>query len=220
MSWREPEILMRILLQVVIWMLLLGNLSAQPALAAVGCGLNDPDRDVPRLFKESSSYKTIDFSIAQRGGDPLLKRIEKRLGASYLPLYAPIDTPYTLYEIYRGTTKIGYIHGVNQKGQYGGLQVFIAQDLAGRVKTFYIQKITGSSACKFRDAKFYRKFVGLSLRDFDSYDPVRGKGSGKIAAIENPAPEMETDFYGVLRGLKKNFVLMDEFVFSAAGGKP
>jgi hypothetical protein len=195
-------------------------MAAQPVLAAVGCDLNDADRDVSRLFPDSTRYKTIYVSIAQRGGAPLLRKIENRLGAMNLALYAPIDVPYTLYEIYRDTKKVGYIHGVNQKGQFGGIQVFIAQDLTGTIKKFYIQKITGKSAGKFRDAKFAKKFVGLSLRDFDSYDPVSGKGSGKFAEIANPAPEMETDFYGVLRGLKKNLVLMNEFIFSVEHGKP
>lgn len=194
---------------------------AVPAVvAAVACDLNDADRDVPRLFPESTSFKSVYVTIAQRGGAPLLKRIENRLGPAYLPLYAPIDVPYTLYEIYRDKEKVGYIHGVNQKGQFGGIQIFMAQDLTGRVKTFYIQKITGKSAGKFRDAKFTKKFVGLSLKDFDSYDPVTGKGTGKIAEITNPAPDMETDFHGVLRGLKKNLILMDEFVYAPEHGKP
>ena len=128
--------------------------------------------------------------------------------------------PYTLYEIYNGKNKVGYIHGVNQKGRFGGIQVFMAQDLNGRIKSFYIQKISGHMANKFRDSKFYRQFVGLTLKDFDSYDPATGKGSGRIAEIRNPAPEMETDFYGVLRGLKKNLILMDEFVFSVGKRKP
>ena len=189
-------------------------LVAAPALAAVGCDLNNAERDVPRLFPESNSYKTVYVSIQKRGGAPLLKRIENRLGAQNLPLYAPIDVPYTLYEIYRDQKKIGYIHGVNQKGQFGGIQVFMAQDLTGRIKTFYLQKITGNSASKFREAAFSRKFDGLTLRDFDSYDPVRGKGTGRVAQIANPSPELETDFYGILRGLKKNLILMDEFVFA------
>ncbi len=211
---------MRILnVKVIFLILLLLCVPALPALAALGCGLNDPDRDVPRLFKESTSYKEVDFSIGQPG-DPLWKRIEKRLDIRYLPLYAPVDTPYTAYEIYRDKKKVGYIHGVNQKGQFGTIQIFIAQDLTGRIKTFYIQKITGKSGGKFRDAKFYSKFVGLSIRDFDTYDPVNGKGSGKIAEIANPAPDMETDFYGVLRGLKKNLILMDECIFSKERGQP
>jgi hypothetical protein len=200
--------------------LLLCCVPALPALAAVGCDLNNPDRDVPRLLPESTSYKTIYLSIAQRGGAPLLSRIKNRLGNRYLPLYAPIDTPYTLYEIYHDKKKIGYIHGVNQKGQFGGIQVFIAQDLTGRIKTFYLQKITGNSASRFRETKFARKFEGLTLRDFDAFDPATGKGSGKLADLVNPSPELETDYYGILRGLKKNLVLMDEFVFSIEHGKP
>ncbi len=199
--------------------LLVFCVSSSPALAALGCGLNDPDRDVPRLFKESTSYKEIDFNIGQPG-DPLRKRIENRLESRYLALYAPIDLPYTAYEIYRDKKKVGYIHGVNQKGQFGTIQVFVAQDLSGKIKTFYIQKISGRSAGKFRDAKFYIQFIGLSIKDFDAYDPATGKGSGRIAGIANPAPDMETDFYGVLRGLKKNLILMDECIFSKDGGKP
>lgn len=211
--------MMRILnAKVVFLTLLLFCVPAHPALAALGCGLNDPDRDVPRLFKESTSYKEVDFSLGQPG-DPVRRRIEDRLDSRYLALYAPIDTPYTAYEIYRDKKKVGYIHGVNQKGQFGSIQVFIAQDLTGKIKTFYIQKITGRSAGKFRDPKFYNQFIGLSIRDFDTYDPVNGKGSGRIAEIANPAPEMETDFYGVLRGLKKNLVFMDEFFFSKKPGK-
>jgi hypothetical protein len=193
---------------------------AAPALAAVGCDLNNPERDVPRLFPESTSYQSVYLSIAKRGGAPLQKRIENRLGSSYLPLYAPIDVPYTLYEVYRDKKKIGYIHGVNQKGQFGGIQLFIAQDLTGRIKTFYLQKITGGSVSKFREAKFARRFEGVTLRDFDSFDPVRGKGTGRIAELVNPSPELDTDFYGILRGLKKNLVLMEEFVFAPERGKP
>lgn len=189
-------------------------LSAQSSLAAIGCDLNDPDRDVPRLFPESTSYTTKYVSIRQRGGDPLLKKIEKRLGERYLALYAPIDVPYTLYEIYAGKKIIGYIHGVNQKGRFGAIQVFMAQDLNGSIKSFYIQRISGQTGNKLRDSKFCRNFIGISIKDFDTYDPASGKGSGRIAQIQNPAPELETDFYGVLRGLKKNLILMDEFVFS------
>jgi hypothetical protein len=125
-----------------------------------------------------------------------------------------LDVPYTLYEIHAGNQHIGYIHGVNQKGQFGGIQVFVSLDLEGGIKAFYIQKITGPSVGEFRKAAFGKQFIGLSLKDFDSYDPISGKGSGKLAKIHNPAPDMETDFYGILRALKKNLVLMDELVYS------
>jgi hypothetical protein len=193
---------------------------AVPAFAAVGCDLNDPDRDVARFFPESSGYRTTYVSIDKRGGEPLLRRVEKRLGDRFQGIYETIDVPYTLYEIYTGKKKTGYIHGVNQKGQFGGIQVFVAMDLDGRIKSFYIQKMTSQWAKKLRDPKFGKQFVGLTLRDLEAYDPTTGKASGKVAEIRNPAPEAETDFRASLRALKKNLILMDEFVYAAERGKP
>lgn len=191
-----------------------------PSFAAVGCDLNDPDRDVARFFKESTGYKTSYVSIDKRGGEPMLRRVEKRLGERFHGIYETIDVPYTIYEIYNGKRKTGYIHGVNQKGQFGGIQVFVALDLEGRIRSFYIQKMTSQWAKKLRDPLFGRLFVGMTLKDFDSYDPVSGRGSGKVAGIRNPAPEAEADFRAALRALKKNLILMDEFVFSLERGKP
>ena len=189
--------------------------AAVPASAAVGCDLNDPDRDVARLFPGSSGYRTFYASIDKRGGEPLLRKVEKRLGDRFHGIYETIDVPYTIYEVYSGKNKAGYIHGVNQKGQFGGIQVFVALDREGRIKSFSIQKMTSQWAKKLRDPKFGRQFVGLTLKDFEPYDPVAGKGPGKTGELRNPAPEAETDFRAALRALKKNLVLMDEFVFSA-----
>lgn len=186
---------------------------AAPALAAVSCELNYPTNDVPRLFPESTSYKTTYFSFAKRGGAPLLRKVETRLGN--LPaLYAPLDVPYTLYEIYKGAKQVGYVHGVNQKGQYGVLEIFVSLDMNGTIKAFYIQRMAGPWTRKFTTNKFARQFVGLSLKDFEQFDPVSGKGTGKVAAIVNPDPVAVTDFYGLLRAVKKNLVLMDEFFYS------
>ena len=104
-------------------------LGAAALYAAVGCDLNDPDRDVKRLFPESTGYKTLYVSIAKKGGDELLRLIEARLGDKFKGLFETSDVPYTMYEIYKGADLVGYIHGVNQKGTYGGLQVFLALDL-------------------------------------------------------------------------------------------
>jgi hypothetical protein len=171
---------------------------------AVGCDLNDPDRDVARLFPESTGYKTIYTSILQRGGEKLLATVEARLGDKFKGLYETIDVPYTIYEIFIAKKKVGYIHGVNQKGQYGGIQVFLSLDLEGRIKAFYIQKMTSQYAGKLRDANFGKQFIGLTLKDFDLYD---------IA---------EADFRAALRATKKNLILMDEFVYlpQAASSNP
>jgi hypothetical protein len=194
----------------------------EAARGAVGCDLNDPDRDVARLFPSSTGYRTVYASIDKRGGEPMLARVEKRLGDRFRGIFETIDVPYTIYEIFEGKKKVGYIHGVNQKGQFGGIQVFLSLDLDGVVRAFYIQKITSRAAKKLRDGRFGRQFVGLSLADFDGYDPDTGKGGGeRVAAIRNPEAQAETDFRAALRATKKNLVLMDEFVYSAGaeGGR-
>ena len=182
--------------------------------AAVGCDLNDPDRDVRRLFPESTSYKTLYVSISGKGGDALLKEVEVRLGDTFKGLYETADVPYTMYQIYKGKEIIGYIHGVNQKGTYGGLQVFLALDREGVITGFYFQKLTSRAAKAFRNPAFGKQFVGLSLRDFDRYDVVSGKETppGKIARIQNPDPGAEEDFRATLRATKKNLILVDEFL--------
>ncbi len=188
--------------------------------AAVGCDLNDPDRDVARLFPGSSGYKTFYVSIDRKGGEPLLAKIQSRLGDKFRGIYETIDVPYTIYEIFQGKKKVGYIHGVNQKGQFGGIQVFLALDLEGRIKAFYIQKMTSQYAGRLRDAKFGAQFVGLTFKDFALYDVASGKASGKVESIKNPAPEAELDFRAALRATKKNLVLMEEFGYLPSSGSP
>jgi hypothetical protein len=201
----------------VLWAGCAAGLLAAAALAlyaAVGCDLNDPDRDVKRLFPGSTGYKTLYVSIAKKGGDDLLKKIEARLGDPFTGLFETADVPYTMYEIYKGADLIGYIHGVNQKGTYGGLQVFLALDLKGVIKAFYFQKLTSKAAKDFREAGFGEQFVGLSLEDFYRYDVVTGREepAGRVGRIKNPDPGSEKDFRATLRATKKNLILVDEFL--------
>jgi hypothetical protein len=192
---------------------------AAPASAAISCELNYPASDVARLFPGSTSFKTSYFSFSKQGGNLLLRKIEARLGG--IPaLYAPLDVPYTLYIIFKGNKQAGYVHGVNQKGQFGVLEVFVSLDMEGTIKAFYIQRMAGPWTKKFTTQKFGKQFVGLTLKDFEHYDTVSGKGTGKVAAISNPAPEAETDFYGLLRAVNKNLILMDEFFYSVDKALP
>ncbi len=199
-------------------LILIFALALLPLFAAVGCDLNDPDRDVKRLFPESTGYKTLYVSVARQGGEALLKKIEARLGDPFKGLFETIDVPYTMYQIYKGTALIGYIHGTNQKGLYGGIQVFLALDLQGRIRAFYFQKLTNQSARLLRDPAFGNQFVGLNLLDFDQYDVASqtAKPGSKVAVIKNPAPEAEGDFKAALRGAKKNLILCDVFLFGRA----
>ena len=182
--------------------------------AAVGCELNDPDRDVKRLFPTSSGYKTVYASILGKGGSPMLKRVEERLGDRFKGLFETADVPYTLYRIFKGDEVIGYIHGVNQKGRYGGIQAVLALDTEGRILAFYYQRLTNNQAKLLRDAEFGKQFVGLDLRDFDRYDVASGsaEAGSRIAAVKNPAPGAEDDFRATLRAVKKNLILCDEFL--------
>ena len=186
--------------------------------AAVGCDLNDPDRDVKRLFPGSTGYKTLYVSISKKGGDELLKKIEARLGDRFTGLFETADVPYTMYEVFKGDALIGYIHGVNQKGTYGGLQVFLALDPAGVIKAFYFQKLTSKAGQAFRDPAFGEQFVGLTLGDFYRYDIVSGRDEpdGRVGRIKNPVPAAETDFRAALRAAKKNLILVDEFLLANA----
>ena len=180
------------------------GLASAALYAAVGCDLNDPDRDVKRLFPGSTGYKTLYVSISKKGGGDLLKKIEARLGDKFTGLFETSDVPYTMYEVTKGADLIGYIHGVNQKGTYGGLQVFLALDLEGVIRGFYFQKLTSRAGKAFRDPEFGDQFLGLSLEDFYRYDVVSGREEppGPISRIKNPAPAAEKDFRAALRAAK------------------
>ncbi len=194
------------------------SVAALSLYAAVGCDLNDPDRDVKRLFPGSTGYKTLYVSISKKGGDDLLKKIEARLGDRFTGLFETADVPYTMYQVYKGPDLIGFIHGVNQKGTYGGLQVFLALDLKGVIRAFYFQKLTSRAAKAFRDPAFGSQFIGLSLEDFYKYDVVSGREEppGPVSRIKNPDPAAEKDFRETLRATKKNLILADEFLLGNA----
>jgi hypothetical protein len=182
--------------------------------AATGCDLNDPDNDVKKLFQKSTGFKTTYVSIQKSGGKDALATVEKALGDKFTGSYETIDVPYTLYSIYQSKTLIGYVHGVNQKGVYGGLQVFLALDTRGKILGFYYQKLSSKNAAKFKAKNFTNQFIGLSWSDFSTLDIKTGKGTGKAAAIKNPSDKDDADFLYTLRGVKKNLVLMNLFVYN------
>jgi hypothetical protein len=189
------------------------------AWGAVGCDLNEPDRDVKRFFPAMTNYKTEYFSVKRSGGETLYDLVQQRYGAKFTGIYETMDVPYTVYTVLKGKTIIGYIHGVNQKGHYGGLQVFLALDPKGTILQLYFQKMTGAYAGRFRDRAFGAQFAGLSLADFQYYDVATGRipPNSKLNRINNPVPAAADDFNAALRGAKKNLILMDVFVFNRRG---
>ena len=194
----------------MIFMILI-TLTLSLLYGAVGCDLNDPDRDIRRFFPDNTGYKTSYRSIQREGGRPLLTKVETRLGDKFSGLFETIDVPYTLYEVFKGDKLIGYVHGVNQKGRHGGIQVFLALNERGIITQLYFQRLSSRHGNLYKTNAFTSQFIGLSIKDFDTFDIVNMKGSGRVTAIKNPAPANDPDFAAIMRGVKKNLVLMEHF---------
>ena len=170
--------------------------------AAVGCTLNDPDRDIIRVFPDSTGYKTEFITIEERGDDELMVEVETKLGDKLDDVYETSDVPYAYYTILKGKEPVGYMHGVNQKGMYGGMQLILATDLQGKIIDFYYQKISSPEAKKFNDDGFTEQFAKLTLENFTN---------GSLEGITDPSEQSSADFNNTLRGLKKNLILLDIF---------
>jgi len=186
------------MVKIILSVLLLLNFYAN-AFAAVGCTLNDPDRDVKRLFPESTGYRTEFITIKETGGQELYQDVEKELGGKLDKVYETIDVPYSFYDVLKGKELIAHIHGVNQKGKYGGMQLILATDLEGKILNFYYQKMSSPEASRFMDKNFTKQFIGIGLEDF-----IKGN-----IDIEDPSKKSHEDFLATLRGLKKNLILLD-----------
>lgn len=186
---------------------------ASPSFAAVGCTLRDPDRDVMRIFPEATGYSTEFVSIADRGGDSLAARVEAKLGDGLDPTYEANDVAYAYYTVLRGTETIGRLHGVNEKGKYGGMQIILATDPDGVIVDFYYQKLSSPEAKRFRDRSFTGRFVGLSLADFEAQRGAEEGGvpEDPVSTIRDPSERSAEDFAATLRGIRKNLILLEEF---------
>ncbi len=179
-------------------------IGSSTAYAAVGCTLNDPDRDIKQLFPESTGYKTNFLSIKEAGGEVLFNKIQQELGDKFDSIYEAIDVPYSFYDVLKGKEVIAHIHGVNQKGTYGGMQLILATDLNGKIINFYYQKMSSPEAAKFMHKNFTNQFIGLALDDFMKGNP----------AINDPSTKSHEDYLAALRGIKKNLILLKEFRLS------
>jgi len=186
------------------------------SFAAVGCSLNDPDRDVKRIFPESSGYLTKLLTLKGTGGQALQSKLEGKLGDKFDAVYENLDVPYAYYIVLKGKEPIGYIHGVNQKGKFGVLQLVVATDLGEKIVAFYYQRISSPEHSKFRSTLFTSQFKGLTLADFYKYNVSDYSASdGRIAKITDPSVNSSEDFRATLRGIKKDLILLDEFLHGA-----
>ena len=196
---------------ITVLLCLLSFIRAAELYAAVGCTLNDPDRDIRRIFPESTGYRTEFITIKERGGEDLAAEVEKKLGDEFEPVYETIDVPYAYYSVLKGKERIGTVHGVNQKGRYGGMQIILSTDNDGKIIDLYYQKISSPESGRFRDKNFTDKFKGLDMEDLEKADLENISATGEYEEIKDPTEKSREDFVYTIRGVKKNLILLEEF---------
>ncbi|HEY9070819.1 MAG TPA: hypothetical protein VIV61_11240 [Candidatus Ozemobacteraceae bacterium] len=189
--------------------------------AAIGCTLSNPAQDLKFLYPEVTSFKEeIRELCALPGGAALYDGLKERLGSDLDPVYESFDTPYTVYSVFKGNQRIGYVHGVNVPGKGGVIQVFLATDPAtGEIRDFFFQRIESRAARTLKDKTFRARFRGLSLADFYKHDYFKAaepeSPADRLAGILPPGNDADVvaDFASSLRGIRKNLILLDLFVY-------
>src|SRR3954463_8300886 len=110
-------------------LLVLLALTTPQMFGAIGCTLSNPAEDLKYLYPEMTTYKEELMEFPKlKDGATLFKGLRARLGSDLDPIYETYETPYTVYSVFQGTTKIGVVHGVNVPGKGGVIQVFLATD--------------------------------------------------------------------------------------------
>lgn len=197
--------------------------TATAAWAAIGCTLTNPAEDLKYLYPEMTTYKEeLREFPRMSGGGELYKGLKARLGSDLDPIYEAYETPYTVYSVFKGAAKIGVVHGVNVPGKGGVIQVFLSLDPATAViKSFFFQRLESPAAKALRAKEFRAQFAGLTLADFykhDYYAAVEpGAAADRVAKLQPPASldaAGKPDYQASLRGLRKNLILLDYFVFN------
>jgi hypothetical protein len=191
------------------------------ALAAIGCTLSNPAEDLKYLFPEMSTYKEELRELDKmENGRQLFKNLRERLGGDLDPVYETYETPYTVYSVFKGSERIGIVHGVNVPGKGGVIQVFIsANPDTGEIRSFFFQRLESPAAKALKNKEFRARFNGLTLADFYKHDyfSVAEPASAKDRVGRIAAPDVgeagKQDYQAARRGIRKNLILLDMFVY-------
>lgn len=190
-------------------------------LAAIGCTLSNPAEDLKYLYPEMTTFKEELMEFPKlKDGTTLFKGLRARLGSDLDPIYETYETPYTVYSVFKGTTKIGIVHGINVPGKGGVIQIFLATDpVSAAIRNFFFQRLESPAARQLRAKEFRAQFNGLTLADFYKHDYYAaaepGSKADKVGAIQAPALDAagRPDYQAALRGIRKNLLLLDCFVY-------
>lgn len=194
---------------------------ASPSWAAIGCTLGNPAHDLKALFPSMTSYREDVKSLsAFPDGKALFEALKQRVG-DLDPVYELYDTPYTLYSVFHGEQRLGYVHGVNVPGRGGVIQVFLAvEPEAGAIRAMFFQRLESPGGSALRGKAVRDQFAGLTLADFYRHDraPTGGAGGAAdtVARLVPPSglPDVaRPDWEATLRGVRKNLILLDFFAF-------
>ncbi len=201
---------------------LLPFLVSTALFGAIGCTLSNPSEDLKYLYPGMTSFKEdLNEFPRMKDGRQLFNGLKARLRADLDPIYETFETPYTVYSVFTGKTKIGIVHGVNVPGKGGVIQVFLSLDPAtAEIKSFFFQRLESPAASALRAKEFRAQFNGLTLADFYKHDYYAARDpkskADKVAAVKPPSLDANSlsDYAASLRGLRKNLVLLDYFVFN------
>jgi hypothetical protein len=193
----------------------------QQVVGAIGCTLSNPAQDLKYLYPQMTTYKEdLNEFPRLKDGAALFKAFRERLGSDLDPIYETFETPYSVYTVLQGQTRIGIVHGVNVPGKGGVIQVFLSTDpKTAEIRSLFFQRLESPAARQLRSKEFRGQFEGLTLGDFykhDYYSRVEsGAKAGKVAAIKPPGldPSGRPDYEASLRGIRKNLILLDFFVY-------
>src|SRR6266436_1859393 len=136
--------------------------ASQQLFGAIGCTLGNPAQDLKYLYPEMTTYKEdLNEFPRIKDGATLFKALQERLGSDLDPIYETFETPYSVYSVFQGQSKIGIVHGVNVPGKGGVIQVFLSMDpkTAG-IRSFFFQRLEGPIARQLRS----------KLGDFHKHD--------------------------------------------------
>ena len=193
----------------------------QTMLAAIGCTLSNPAQDLKYLYPQMTTYKEdLNEFPRIKDGAELFMALRERLGSDLDPIYETYETPYSVYTVFNGPTKIGVVHGVNVPGKGGVIQVFLSMDpKTAEIRSFFFQRLESPAARQLRSKEFRTQFEGLTLGDLykhDYYAAVEpGAKADKVGAIRPPTLDASgrPDYDASLRGIRKNLILLDFFVY-------
>lgn len=193
-----------------------------PVAGAIGCTLSNPAQDLKFLYPGVTSFKEEIREFRNfPDGQKLYAGLKDRLGSDLDLVYEAFETPYTVYTVFKGSELIGIVHGVNVPGRGGVIQVFLATDPhSGEIVNFFFQRIESPEAKALKNSEFRKRFTGLTLGDFYKHDyfamaePDSDADKVKGIMVSVAADKKGPDFAASIRGIRKNLILLDMFIYN------